>query len=965
MIGAPGESPPDPWVAGIVNPHTTEHPLPGTMDFHVRSPRSHALRICLLWTPAVLSVGIAVLLWISLFFVQPRLNFSYNADQIHQGFGNIRSSGFYKPEFETNGAIYAWTREKAEITFDFSINKPLVATLEVRSAAAAGGVNAPVKILVGGVEAGRIRAAPDSRSFTPFRLLLPLPPDPTGKLQIALSCEPSVLPSDGRVVGVAIRSVELDQSPTWSWFTESRWLFWALPILASLAGTLLWVSWRRHLPAAGYVASLVCLAGAAFMGAAFLMFSELWLIDRSIYPFWQSAMTYLGALFAAAAIAVCAACMVKFDGREHIRRAILATRSASAPPEESLADFYRHRFIAVPAYAVSWALVLLWALPVTRPSGQRAWLSLAAVFFGVVLIPIMRQLRQGRDHQRARALSEAGKAHNHPEEKRGIIDRVPLWACLLTVFSMGLLFNLWINSFHTQWLFGDAALYDRVARSIVEKGFTPNPIKLLGYPVLISHLFGLFGDGYYRICFIVQQVITSLNGVIICALGHTITGRRSVALLGGLICALCPFTAAYSAVLLSEPVAVFLLTAFVYLLALIVRHPRVTAYHVMLGIALALLLEVRITFMTFMLVAAVSYLLIDLKWRVKLKCAFLFLLTFLLVHAPIVMANYTYYKQWVFGAKLSDPSFFMAIGTIQNHGHYFINPTSEAPEVASLLWKAYPEDRDYLAMYFSRHSWSFAKRVLSHLWDAWVQTYLYPYSFPLPGYLEYAPVTRTLNWLYLVFMVAGIWYILRFWRFATPIICAIGLLWVSLAVVSLEPRYMLPVYPLVTLLTAYGIMCVLRRGGYLRVGAYGTTDCATPRAAGIAWLVCPLVGVLMVVVLTPLVRSETYEGTFDRQLMYTDTLLKRSTLPPYFRDALPSLIEDLEAMRKLPEASIPVKSEKIDLCVAMAYLRLGDIAKAKMCLERILKENPSNADASRLLHETIAWPRGPGTAGSS
>jgi 4-amino-4-deoxy-L-arabinose transferase-like glycosyltransferase len=122
----------------------------------------------------------------------------------------------------------------------------------------------------------------------------------------------------------------------------------------------------------------------------------------------------------------------------------------------------------------------------------------------------------------------------------------------------------------------DGANYDALALSIAEHGEyrlvgdEGLPYRSPGYPLFLAGIYRAVGfrHGAVRV---VQCLLDLVMGAFVLALGHALGLQRGVALLGMGIALLNPFTLACSAMILSETLATFLVTAAVLLLLSVAR----------------------------------------------------------------------------------------------------------------------------------------------------------------------------------------------------------------------------------------------------------------------------------------------------------------------------------------------------------------------------------------------------------
>ncbi len=116
---------------------------------------------CLAWIAAFL-------IFFELQFSLPKLIFEYLPGQIELSSPSVSSKGFYKPEIDNLGNHYTWTRANSQVTLNFNSSETLNLVIEMRSAAVAGGVDAPVNLIVNNVQIGQIRPDPAKLDFQSF-----------------------------------------------------------------------------------------------------------------------------------------------------------------------------------------------------------------------------------------------------------------------------------------------------------------------------------------------------------------------------------------------------------------------------------------------------------------------------------------------------------------------------------------------------------------------------------------------------------------------------------------------------------------------------------------------------------------------------------------------------------------------------------------------------------------------------
>ena len=131
---------------------------------------------------------------------------------------------------------------------------------------------------------------------------------------------------------------------------------------------------------------------------------------------------------------------------------------------------------------------------------------------------------------------------------------------IIAPLLLGLALRIWFVA-HAGRVDGDGLLYGDIARNWLQHsiyGFSadfglPHPtlIRLPGYPLFLAICFRLFGVEHYTAVMAVQILADLFTCTLIAALANRLFGHRA-ALAALWLAALCPFTAVYTASILSE-----------------------------------------------------------------------------------------------------------------------------------------------------------------------------------------------------------------------------------------------------------------------------------------------------------------------------------------------------------------------------------------------------------------------------
>lgn len=259
-----------------------------------------------------LTVATQVLLWLSalvvlvlIFQLRPNLRYNYSAERLANLAlkpDKVKLGGFYQLQQDAQGNRYLWTAERAVIEFDFPATQAFDLAFEARSAAVAGGPDAPVRVLVAGKEVGILQPMPAKAEFQTFSLRVTPPAALNSNLKVELVSQSFVAPGDKRVLGIMLKSFGLDNSGVASRLERWYWLYWLLPALAVAALALRWLAVGRgwRLAAYGVPVLLALGSGAMLLALAILVRSEI--LTKVSYPVGTFGTAYLAFVFGLSAL---------------------------------------------------------------------------------------------------------------------------------------------------------------------------------------------------------------------------------------------------------------------------------------------------------------------------------------------------------------------------------------------------------------------------------------------------------------------------------------------------------------------------------------------------------------------------------------------------------------------------------------------------------------------------------------
>jgi len=216
----------------------------------------------------------------------------------------VEYRGFYSPERDATYGAYTWTQNRATLVFDFLVHRPITLTVEMRSAARAGGPDAPVDVYANGAKVGALRPDPTNAGFTLQQLRF-VPPD-WGGTQTEIKLIPAPFQpkgGDSRTLGTMVQHITVDRSEAWGSVTRWRWLLWLLSVIAILAGVLWLIGRSGKHPLWSTVGIIACsLVGGATAIVLLIVVIRVGAIDSTTYRVSFIATAYLALLFMSAAI---------------------------------------------------------------------------------------------------------------------------------------------------------------------------------------------------------------------------------------------------------------------------------------------------------------------------------------------------------------------------------------------------------------------------------------------------------------------------------------------------------------------------------------------------------------------------------------------------------------------------------------------------------------------------------------
>lgn len=137
---------------------------------------------------------------------------------------------------------------------------------------------------------------------------------------------------------------------------------------------------------------------------------------------------------------------------------------------------------------------------------------------------------------------------------------------LIAIFFTGILYRLWIVQLVPQPFVGDQSEYYSYIVGILKNGLHADTIFLYGYPIVIAPLVYVFGF-MSKPWILFHAILDSATGILVFVLARQLFARSSRAIpwIALVLYAANPYTSGYVGVLMTEVVAIFILTLIIIL----------------------------------------------------------------------------------------------------------------------------------------------------------------------------------------------------------------------------------------------------------------------------------------------------------------------------------------------------------------------------------------------------------------
>lgn len=206
-------------------------------------------------------------------------------------------------------------------------------------------------------------------------------------------------------------------------------------------------------------------------------------------------------------------------------------------------------------------------------------------------------------------------------------------------------------------IFGDTQDYIQIAKNFLSgEGLISSPDRIAYrpplYPLFLSGIYFLFGDGYWPIR-IIQSILDALTCIMVYFLGRSVFGNRTGKIASS-ICAIYPFFIFFTGFELTETLFIFLLVGTVFLW-LKVKDSSSIEKPILAGIASGLTVLCRPSALSFFLL---SFVILFFLWRKKCGKLGILLVFTILTILPWSIRNFCHFRRFVPLTTMTGSSFW-------------------------------------------------------------------------------------------------------------------------------------------------------------------------------------------------------------------------------------------------------------------------------------------------------------------
>jgi 4-amino-4-deoxy-L-arabinose transferase-like glycosyltransferase len=227
------------------------------------------------------------------------------------------------------------------------------------------------------------------------------------------------------------------------------------------------------------------------------------------------------------------------------------------------------------------------------------------------------------------------------------------------------------NILHIQTqIFGDTQDYIQIAQNFLSgKGLISSPERIAYrpplYPLFLSGVYYLFGDGYWPIR-IIQSILDALTCMMVYFLGRMILNKRTGEI-ASFICAIYPFFIFFTGFELTETLFIFLLLLVILYLQKIMTDCSFNS-SISCGVFIGLSALCKPTMLGFIPIALTGAALLLLKRRNCWKYFWAMTITTFIILSPWIIRNYIHFHKFVPGTTMGGLVLFAGNNPLNKSG---------------------------------------------------------------------------------------------------------------------------------------------------------------------------------------------------------------------------------------------------------------------------------------------------------
>lgn len=398
--------------------------------------------------------------------------------------------------------------------------------------------------------------------------------------------------------------------------------------------------------------------------------------------------------------------------------------------------------------------------------------------------------------------------------------------CLALIFALAFVVRLVMISQLSVPPVYDLLWNDAVAWNLVQgHGFTasqaepyvPGIFRTPGYPGFLAVVYYLFGHSY-QAAFVSQAFLDALSAVLVTLIGLRLLSP-SIALIGGCLYAVYPYSSYFCGVLSQDILLTFTVLAALYLTTRVDLRRPARLQWLLVGLTIGFAALVKSFLILYVVVPALLVLLAVRGLRLKIGAFAMLGLGVAVVISPWVVRNYVQFQSFpplAVGGMGSDLTLIVreldggeeaVVNQIvpprydqEGESEYSANFIDGAPLIEEEKEAAENAFRDIM-----QRKKQYLLLILRHIPRLWLTQHTLGHGNVV------AMVAAIVSWVYLIPGVLGMYALRNHWQRLAPLFGSIMLVTLIYAPYLAEARYTLPVRPMLMLFVATTVYVVAER----------------------------------------------------------------------------------------------------------------------------------------------------------